>query len=77
MKYHTVGESRSKTKITVLSKGSISTSMLEFKIRRWCDKQGIIIWHTTTFLNGQQNERGVYVYFEDEIDAMAFKLGFV
>ena len=74
MKYPKSKDVESKIKVILLT-DQVDLAKLRDDIYEWGTDQGINIFWVTSFLNSQQNEQGAYVYFEDAIDAMAFKLG--
>ncbi len=74
MKYPKSKEVESKIKVTIFFTDQINLSKLRDDIYKWAAEQGVDIFWLTTFLNSQQTEQGAWVYFEDAIDATAFKL---
>lgn len=73
MNYPKSKDVESKIKV-ILFTDKIDSSKLRNDIYEWAADQGVDIFWLTTFLRSQQNEQGAWVYFEDAIDAMAFKL---
>ena len=74
MKYPKSKEIESKIKITLIFTNQIDLAKLRDDIYAWAAEQGVDIFWITSFLNSQDNEQGAWVYFEEAIDATAFKL---
>lgn len=73
MKYPKSKDVESKIKVILLT-DKLDSAKLRNDIYEWAAEQGVNIFWLTTFLHSSQNEEGAWVYFEDVIDAMAFKL---
>ena len=72
----TVREVKSKINVKIFT-DKADYEQLRTDINRWATEHGINIFWITCFLNSQDGEQGAYVYFEDMVDAMAFKLAWV